>query len=238
MSFGWINNGSKARADIEELLKLLKNTNTINIAEKNLTVEINATMIKEAVKCVSTNPVIFSGLHIIDGYQLNEGDRVLVTAQGDSAQNGIYIASNNTWVRSTDCNNSNNIKPKIKVSIIHGNQFEDTTWELDIEGTINVGITPLLFRVSEFSAQNGKEYGFTYSEWILSGDNYYINIPHFLGTLRPDITIYETDEFGETSLTDIDRIEIIDKNNLKLWVPKIDRVDTRFSGYVFIEPNY
>lgn len=50
----------------------------------------------------SSNYETFSGLQMIDGVALAEGDRVLVGNQSSTQYNGIYVASSGTWVRAKD----------------------------------------------------------------------------------------------------------------------------------------
>lgn len=49
------------------------------------------------------------GLIVVDGYQTVEGDRILVKAQTDATQNGIYVASSGAWVRSADADEDGEI---------------------------------------------------------------------------------------------------------------------------------
>lgn len=60
--------------------------------------------IKEPVRFVTTKNVVLSGLQYIDNYPLKEGDRILVNGQNIKNQNGVYVASNGTWERSSDLN--------------------------------------------------------------------------------------------------------------------------------------
>lgn len=67
-----------------------------------------------ACNCATTQSIVLSGLPIIDGYQVQSGDRVLVKNQNgtdtsgnftntDDINNGIYIASGGAWARASDC---------------------------------------------------------------------------------------------------------------------------------------
>lgn len=60
--------------------------------------------VKDAVETASTANIDLAtgGLLIVDGYQLADGDRVLVKDQTDTTQNGIYVASAGAWSRATD----------------------------------------------------------------------------------------------------------------------------------------
>jgi hypothetical protein len=50
------------------------------------------------------------GLLTLDGVTLSEGDRVLVKDQTAPAQNGIYIADGEAWVRADDYNTANEVQ--------------------------------------------------------------------------------------------------------------------------------
>lgn len=65
--------------------------------------------IKAPVIVVSLDDISLSGLPIISGIQLVEGDRVLVKGQFDQTENGIYNAAVGTWDRSTDWNKNNDV---------------------------------------------------------------------------------------------------------------------------------
>jgi phage-related tail fiber protein len=51
---------------------------------------------------VTAANIILSGLQVVDGVTLVEGDRVLVAAQTDARQNGVYTAATSIWVRAVD----------------------------------------------------------------------------------------------------------------------------------------
>ena len=58
---------------------------------------------------VGTDPINFAlknFLPSVDGVQLTEGDRILLTGQSDRTENGIYSVSSTGWTRSTDANDS------------------------------------------------------------------------------------------------------------------------------------
>ena len=61
-----------------------------------------------------------SGLTTIDGYTLNEGDRVLLWEQTDASQNGIYTASTTAWSKVTEDSDSG-----AYVFVENGNYYND-----------------------------------------------------------------------------------------------------------------
>lgn len=61
-----------------------------------------ATNPKNSVVVVSTTNVALSGLLTIDGTTLSSGQRVLLTGQTSTAQNGIWLAASGSWTRPSD----------------------------------------------------------------------------------------------------------------------------------------
>lgn len=57
---------------------------------------------KQPVRVATTSDILLEDLPIIDGIQLNIGDRILVKNQTFGEYNGIYIVGNGPWVRSSD----------------------------------------------------------------------------------------------------------------------------------------
>jgi hypothetical protein len=54
------------------------------------------------VRLATTSNISLSGLIIVDGNTVASGDRVLVKAQTNDWDNGIYVASSGAWTRATD----------------------------------------------------------------------------------------------------------------------------------------
>lgn len=65
--------------------------------------------IKNPVKVATTENIVLTGLPVIDGYQVNAGDRVLVKDQTDKTENGIYVARIGDWDRAKDWNRANDV---------------------------------------------------------------------------------------------------------------------------------
>jgi len=58
--------------------------------------------VKAPVAAVATAPITLSGLQTVGIVSVNEDDRVLVTAQSNPIDNGIYTASSSDWQRALD----------------------------------------------------------------------------------------------------------------------------------------
>jgi hypothetical protein len=65
-----------------------------------------------SVKAATTGNVnLGSGVAAVDGVTINSGDRVLVRAQTNAAQNGIYVSNGTTLSRALDYNSAGEIDP-------------------------------------------------------------------------------------------------------------------------------
>jgi phage-related tail fiber protein len=92
---------------------------------------IQGLTIKEPVRVATTNLIEnLYGLQTIDGVELNAGDRILVKDYANVETNGIYIVSNENWVRAPDFNSPANIKSGTIVFVQEGNINHDTGWIL------------------------------------------------------------------------------------------------------------
>lgn len=61
---------------------------------------------KDPVLAATSSNIVLSGHQTIEGIALVDGNRVLVRAQTNPAQNGIYVVSSGAWTLSTDTNTS------------------------------------------------------------------------------------------------------------------------------------
>jgi len=65
--------------------------------------------VKAPVVIDSTTNLTLSGEQTVNGVAVVAGDRVLVKAQTNAAENGIYVCKATAWVRATDWNQSNDV---------------------------------------------------------------------------------------------------------------------------------
>jgi hypothetical protein len=108
---------------------------------------------KQAVRVITLTDITLSGgaPAEVDGVSLITGDRILVAGQSDAAQNGLYqvqtvgAGSNGTWVRTSDANQDGEIQPGMVVMVTQGTVYADTPWKLTTNGTIEIGVTELIF---------------------------------------------------------------------------------------------
>lgn len=65
---------------------------------------------------------------------------------------------------------------------------------------------------------------FTIGDWVLDSD-WFILVNHALDSLNPSAIIRDSDNQAM-----VNRIEIVDNNNIKIWVPSVP--DLRFDGII------
>ncbi|WAF84485.1 hypothetical protein NRL37_20655 [Metapseudomonas otitidis] len=103
--------------------------------------------IKERVRVASTANLNLSGLQVVDGINLLNGDRVLVKNQTASQTNGIYLVTTGDWSRAPDSDTSAEMTPGLLVAVEQGNSQADSLWQLVTDGPINLGTTALGFEM-------------------------------------------------------------------------------------------
>ena len=102
---------------------------------------------KPSVRVATTADIVLSGAQQIDGVAVVSGQRVLVAAQTAAKDNGIYVAANGAWVRSTDANSSAKVTPGLTVTVEEGTANGDSLWHLVTNGPITLGTTALAFEM-------------------------------------------------------------------------------------------
>lgn len=104
--------------------------------------------IKESVRCASVENIALSGAQTIDGVALAVGDRVLVKAQTNAVENGIYVVAEEAWTRAVDATNGK-ISSGMFTFVEEGTVNANSGFVLATDGDITVGTTELQF--SQFS---------------------------------------------------------------------------------------
>ena len=89
---------------------------------------------------ISSN-IALSGLQTIDGVTLVADERVLLTAQSDGKQNGLWKASAGAWSRPSDYESDVTVESNIVVPVSSGSTNADTRWQITTDGTIVVDTT-------------------------------------------------------------------------------------------------
>ncbi|NBT57208.1 hypothetical protein EBT16_00330 [bacterium] len=101
--------------------------------------------LKDNARVATTSHTTLSGLYVVDGISLSEGDRVLVKSQNDPAENGIYSARSGSWIRSEDASESSQFVSGLYLFVDEGIQNIGSGWSLQAESEVTLGISPLVF---------------------------------------------------------------------------------------------
>jgi hypothetical protein len=102
---------------------------------------------KTPCRLVATTPQPLSGLTTIDGVSPASGDRILLTSQAATQDNGIYVAAAGAWARASDANTSAQLVSGTLIPVSEGTTGQDTIWSLTTNAPIVLGTTALLFQV-------------------------------------------------------------------------------------------
>lgn len=108
---------------------------------------------------VTLATAISPGVTTIDGVIVNANDRILVKAQTNTVQNGIYvIGSGGAWARSADFAAASSQEPGGLVFVTQGDMFADTGWVLTTDGIITVGTTEVEFKLATINQKLSSDY--------------------------------------------------------------------------------
>lgn len=93
------------------------------------------------MKVATTTNITLSNTQVVDNVSLSVGDRVLVRAQTNAAENGIYTVQNTAWTRATDANVTGDIVDGSFIFVERGNTYADTSFVQTNSNPINMGST-------------------------------------------------------------------------------------------------
>jgi len=134
------------------------------------------------VRVATTANITLSGLQEIDGIGVNIGDRVLVKEQTDTIQNGIWIASDSAWARTTDITTFVNSLGAIAF-VDEGDSLANTRWYSLDNLFEQGGVIPIVFGPYTAETADSMKSHHTISslkyrdsfetEWIIAGPNNY-----------------------------------------------------------------
>jgi hypothetical protein len=83
---------------------------------------------------------------LVDGVTLAEGDRVLVKAQTNAAQNGIYVVqTSGAALRASDFNEPMEVDGGDFIFVTGGNTYDSTGWVQTSTSVVTIGTDPILF---------------------------------------------------------------------------------------------
>jgi hypothetical protein len=158
------------------------NTITINNAPTAGTDGVNKTYVdgllqgldvRASVRAITTGNITLSGLQTVDTVVLAAGNRVLVTSQTTTSQDGVYIVSATAWTRATDFALGSNVANSFM--FVEEGTFSDTGWVCTNNvGSDAVGTNDLIF--VQFSAAGTIDAGAGLTKTgnnidVIAGDN-------------------------------------------------------------------
>lgn len=122
--------GSNLDADGFTVSNLAEPVNASDAATKGYVDSVAEGLhVHESVRVATTANIDLSGAETIDGVSLSNGDRVLVRAQTEPAQNGIYVVNTaGSWSRAEDYNTAAEIDAGDFVFVTSGTTYGGTGW--------------------------------------------------------------------------------------------------------------
>ena len=87
----------------------------------------------------TTNQLTLSGLRSIDGVLMSGGQRVLLTAQQASSNNGIWVVGAGEWTRGADMPQGSSLPPGASVVVKSGAEHAQSIWQLSNSNLVTVG---------------------------------------------------------------------------------------------------
>ena len=156
-----------------------------------------------------------AGELVVDSVTLAVGNRLLLTAQLDATQNGIYVVTfagdvTNPAIltRATDFDEDAEILEGVRINVDAGALFADSTWKLATTGIIVIDTTALAFIMTSQSQGTAKFVATVLGTGVATE----LNIQHELGT--PDLSV--TVRNITTNALVITDWEVVDNDNIKL----------------------
>lgn len=101
--------------------------------------------VKEPCRVATAGNIPLSGVQTVDGAALAVGDRVLVRAQDDALDNGIWQVAAGTWQRADDFDGADDVFGGAQVLVAAGAALAGSHWRVVGAGSFSVGNQPILF---------------------------------------------------------------------------------------------
>lgn len=104
---------------------------------------------KESARCATTANIDLTtgGLLTIDGVNVSAGDRVLVRAQTDNTENGIYVVASGAWTRASDFDGtpSNEVSGGSFCFIEEGTLYQNMGFVVQWTGNVTIDTDPIVW---------------------------------------------------------------------------------------------
>lgn len=115
--------------------------------------------IKAPVRMATTANITLSGLQTIDGVSGAENDRVLVGAQTDASENGIYVMQLTAWVRASDWDDNTDVVSGMLITSSEGTLYSGVVWKATFTGVFSIDTTLVSMEASPTPINSDKRYG-------------------------------------------------------------------------------
>lgn len=109
------------------------------------------------VRVISQSNITLTGTQTIDSVALNVGDRVLLTGQTSSANNGVYTVATGTWTRSVPFETSAGLAAAI-IQVAEGSGFGGTIWKNSFRASSTLGSSTMTWYQVQDSATANANY--------------------------------------------------------------------------------
>lgn len=143
--------------NVPELMQVHANLATLLAIPEKVNKVVYSRDFKDSCVVATTENIILAGQQGIDGRQILDGNRVLVRAQTDPTQNGIYVCRSGPWERAED-SVQGMVSTNATTLIDDGNTFKGRLFRMTTLGAITVGTSlqewELLIAGSNFENQN------------------------------------------------------------------------------------
>jgi len=105
--------------------------------------------IKAPCVAVAIANITLSGEQTVNGVAVVSGDRVLVTAQTSSVDNGIYDASDSAWSRSADFDGNRDVTSGTFVTVATATVGRNPYYQVTTANPITIGTTAIDFTLAD-----------------------------------------------------------------------------------------
>ncbi|SDH08615.1 hypothetical protein [Pelagibacterium luteolum] len=111
----------------------------------------SSTAIKGPCRVATSANITLSDLQTVDGVVLAGGDRVLVRAQTDAKQNGIYVVDTGEWRRARDFASNRDIRKGTRIVVTSGTTYATSEWIATTDDPVVLGASSIGFAQIFFS---------------------------------------------------------------------------------------
>ncbi len=101
--------------------------------------------IKAPCDAVAISNITLSGAQTVNGVAVVTGNRVLVTAQTDPVENGIYVVDSSDWERAADFDGNRDIVKGTTVTVATETAGRDPYYQVSTDNPITIGVTAINF---------------------------------------------------------------------------------------------